>query len=133
MTENVQLTDPKYAEVAEEYEEDVLVVGVPEAFANFSMSGSYPRQALVHPRTFQQLYIGSAMTENVLEADPEYAEVAKEYEDDVLIVSVPEAFPSFLKSSSYPRQARVYNPYFSAIIMFVCALSFEEKDLHHLM
>jgi hypothetical protein len=34
--------------VAEEYEEDVLVVGVLEAFTNFSMSSSYPRQAPVH-------------------------------------------------------------------------------------
>jgi hypothetical protein len=27
----------------------------------------------------------------------------------------------------------MHNLYFSAIIMFFCALSFEEKDLHHLM
>ena len=39
--------DQEYAEVAEKYEEDVLVAGVPEAFINFSMSGSYPWQAPV--------------------------------------------------------------------------------------
>jgi len=73
------------------------------------------------------------MTENVPEADPEYAEVAEEYEEDVLIVGVPEAFTNFSISGSYPRQAPMHNPYFSAIIMFVCTLSFEEKDLHHVM
>ena len=35
MTENVPWADPKYAEVAKEYEEEVLVVGVPEAITNF--------------------------------------------------------------------------------------------------
>jgi hypothetical protein len=31
-------------------------------------------------------------------------------------------------------EAPVHNSYFSVIIVFVCALiSFEEKDLHHLM
>jgi len=47
MTDNVWEADQEYAEVAEKYEEDVLVAGVPEAFINFSMSGSYPRQAPV--------------------------------------------------------------------------------------
>ena len=48
MTENVPEADPKYVEVAEEYEEDVLIASVPEAFTNFSMSGSYPTQAPMH-------------------------------------------------------------------------------------
>ena len=58
------------------------------------------------------MHIGSAMTKNVLEADPEYAEVAEEYEDDVLIVGVPKAFTNFLLSSCCLRQAQVHNPYF---------------------
>jgi len=41
MTENVPKIDPEYVEVAEKNEEDVLVIGVPEAFTNFLMSGSY--------------------------------------------------------------------------------------------
>ena len=40
--------------------------------------------------------IVSAMTENVLEADPKYAEVVEEYEEEVFIVGVPEAFTNFL-------------------------------------
>ena len=40
--------------------------------------------------------IGSAMTKNVPEADPKYAEVAVEYEEEVLVVGVPEAFTNFL-------------------------------------
>jgi hypothetical protein len=72
------------------------------------------------------MHIGSAMTENVPKAGPEYAE-------DVLVVGFPESFTNSLLSSSCPRQALVHNFYFSALIMFVCALSFEEKDLHHLM
>ena len=40
MTVNVPEADPEYAEVAEEYEEDVLVVGVPKAFTNFPVFGS---------------------------------------------------------------------------------------------
>jgi hypothetical protein len=55
MTENVWEADLEYVEEAEEYEEDVLVDGVPEAFTNSSMSGSYPRQAPVYNPTFQQL------------------------------------------------------------------------------
>ena len=41
MTDNVPEADPKYVEIVEEYEEDVLVIGVLEAFINFLMSGSY--------------------------------------------------------------------------------------------
>jgi hypothetical protein len=37
------------------------------------------------------IHIGSAMTENIPEADPEYAGVAKDYEDH----GVPEAFTNF--------------------------------------
>jgi len=37
------------------------------------------------------MHIGSAMTENVPEANTEYAEVAKAYEEDVLVVYVPES------------------------------------------
>jgi hypothetical protein len=57
------------------------------------------------------------MTENVPEASPKYVEVAKEYEEDVLVIGVPEAFTNFSLSGSYLRQASVYNPYFSAIII----------------
>ena len=57
------------------------------------------------------------MTENMPEADPEYAEVAKEYEEDVLVVGVPKAFINFPLSGSYLRQALMHNPYFSALIL----------------
>jgi hypothetical protein len=67
------------------------------------------------------------MTENMPEVDPEYAEVFE------VVFGVPEAFTNFSMSDSYPRQTPMHNPYFSAVIMFVCALSFEEKDLHHLI
>jgi hypothetical protein len=67
------------------------------------------------------MHIGSAMTKNVPEVDLKYAEVTEEYEEDVLIVGVPKAYTNFLLSSSYPRLAPVHNPYFSALIMFVCA------------
>jgi hypothetical protein len=73
------------------------------------------------------------MTENVPETDPESTKMTEEYEEDVLVIGVPEAFTNFSMCGSYLRQTPVYNPYFSTIIMFVCALSFEEKDLHHLM
>jgi hypothetical protein len=79
------------------------------------------------------MYIGSAITENMREVDPEYTEVAEEYEEDVLIISFPKAFTNFLLSGSCLR-APVHDPYFSAIIMFVYVLiGFGEKDLHHLM
>ena len=68
------------------------------------------------------------MTENVPEANPEYAEVA---EENVLVVGVLETFTNFPLSGSCLRQAPVHNPYFLAL--FICALSFEEIDLHHLM
>ena len=48
--------------------------------------------------------IGSAMIENVPEGDPEYAEVAKKYEEDVFVIGVPKAFTNFSMSSSYPRK-----------------------------
>jgi hypothetical protein len=73
------------------------------------------------------------MTENLPEADLESAEMTEEYEEDVLVVGVPKTFTNFLMCGSYLRQALMHNLYFSAIIMFFCALSFEEKDLHHLM
>ena len=63
------------------------------------------------------MHNGSTMTENVTEADPKYAEVAKEYKNEVLVVGVPKAFANFLLLSP--------NSYFSALIMFVCALSFD--------
>jgi hypothetical protein len=69
------------------------------------------------------------MTKNVPQADPENAEVAEEYKEDVLVVGVPKAFTNFPLTGSCPRQAPVHNPYFSALIMLVCVLSFEEKDL----
>jgi hypothetical protein len=43
------------------------------------------------------------MTKNVPEADTEYAEVAKEYEEDALVVGASEAFTNFSISGSYPR------------------------------
>jgi hypothetical protein len=49
------------------------------------------------------MHIGSAMTKNVTEADPKYAE-------DVLVVGVPEAFTNSLLSGPCPRQAPVHNP-----------------------
>jgi hypothetical protein len=51
------------------------------------------------------MHIGLAMTENVPKADPEYAEMAEEYEEDVLIICVPEALTNFMLSGSYSRQA----------------------------
>jgi hypothetical protein len=42
--------------------------------------------------------------------------VAEEYEEDILVVGVAEAFTNFLMSGSYLRQATVHNPYFLAII-----------------
>jgi hypothetical protein len=48
--------------------------------------------------------IGSAMAENVPKADPEYVEVAEKNEENVLVIGVPEAFPNFLMSGSYPRK-----------------------------
>jgi hypothetical protein len=60
------------------------------------------------------------MIKNVPEVDPEYVE-------DVLVVGAPEAVTNFSLSSSCPRQAPVHNPYFSTLIMFVCALSLRRK------
>jgi hypothetical protein len=77
------------------------------------------------------MHIGLAMTEKVPEANSKYTEVAEEHEEDVLVVGVPKTFTNFPLSGSYLRQAPVHNPYFLAL--FVCALSFEEIDLHHLM
>ena len=71
------------------------------------------------------MHIGSVMTEIVSEADTEYTEVAEEYEEDVLVVGVPKAFTNFPLSGSFLRQTPVHSPYFSALIMFVCALSFD--------
>jgi hypothetical protein len=62
---------------------------------------------------------------------PEYTEVPEEHKDDILVVGVPETFTIFPLSGSSLRQASEHNPYFLAL--FVCALSFEEIDLHHLM
>jgi hypothetical protein len=49
------------------------------------------------------MHIGLAMTENVQEANPEYAEVVEEDEEDVLVVGVPETFTNFPLSSSCLR------------------------------
>ena len=57
MTENIPEADPKYAEVAEKYEEDVLVIGVPEFFTNFSMFGSHPRKPQCITPTFQYFFL----------------------------------------------------------------------------
>ena len=46
------------------------------------------------------MHISSAMTKNVPEVDPEYAEVAEDYEEDVLIVGVPK--PSLTFRCSVP-------------------------------
>jgi hypothetical protein len=67
------------------------------------------------------------MTENMPEVDPEYTEVVE------VIVGVSEAFTNFSMSNTYPRQTSMHNSYFSAVIIFVYTLSFEEKDLHQLM
>jgi hypothetical protein len=45
VTEHVPKAGPEYVEVAEEYEEDVLVISVLQVFTKFSMSNSYPRQS----------------------------------------------------------------------------------------
>jgi hypothetical protein len=50
MTESVPEADLEYAE-------DVIVIGVSKAFTNFSLSGSYPRQAPVHNPYFSTLII----------------------------------------------------------------------------
>jgi len=68
------------------------------------------------------MHIGLAMTGNVPEANPEYAKVAEEHEEDVLVVGVSETFTNFSLSSSCLRQASVHNSNFLAV--FVCALSF---------
>ena len=47
-------------------------------------------------------------------------------------VGVRKSFTNFQLFGSCLRQVSVYNLYFLALIMFVYALSFEEKDLHHL-
>jgi hypothetical protein len=72
------------------------------------------------------MYRGSAMTESMLEVDPEYME-------DVLVVDVLEAFTDFHCLVLVQEMFWCITPYFSVVIMFVCALSFEVKDLHHLM
>ena len=79
------------------------------------------------------MHIGSVMTEIVSEADTEYTEVAEEYEEDVLVVGVPKAFTNFSMSSSYRRQTPVHNLLLFSNYYACCALSFEEKDLHHLL
>jgi hypothetical protein len=55
--------------------------------------------------------IGSAMIENVPEANPAYVGVAEKYDEDV--IGVPEAFTNFLMSGFYPRKPRCITPYFS--------------------
>ena len=35
--ENMPKTDPEFVKVAEKYEEDVLIIVVPEAFTNFPL------------------------------------------------------------------------------------------------
>ena len=54
------------------------------------------------------------MTENMQEADPEYAGVAEEHED-VRVVSFLEAFTNFPLSDSCPR-APVHNPTFQQLL-----------------
>jgi hypothetical protein len=41
------------------------------------------------------MHISFAMTENVPEANPEYAEVAEEHEEDVLVVGFPKPSLTF--------------------------------------
>jgi hypothetical protein len=52
------------------------------------------------------MHIGSVMTENVPEADPEYTEVAKEYEKDVLVVGVPDVFSNRTFQCPVPTQGK---------------------------
>jgi hypothetical protein len=62
------------------------------------------------------MHKGLAITKNVSETNPKYVEVAEEYEKEV-VVGVPEAFTNFPLFSP--------NSYFSALIMFICALIFD--------
>jgi hypothetical protein len=62
------------------------------------------------------MHKGLAITKNVSETNPKYAEVAEEYEKEVVVVGVPEAFTNFPLFN--------LNSYFSALIMFICALIF---------
>jgi hypothetical protein len=61
--------------------------------------------------------LGLAMTENVPEANSEYAEVAEEHEEDVLVVGVLETFTNFRLSGSCLKQAPVHNPYFLTLFV----------------
>ena len=54
------------------------------------------------------------MTENMREVDPDYVEVAEEYED-VHVVSFLVAFTNFPLSDSCPR-APVHNPTFQQLL-----------------
>ena len=56
LVRNVPEADSEYEEVAEKYEEDVLVIGVHEAFTNFSMSSSYPRKPRSITPTFRYFF-----------------------------------------------------------------------------
>jgi hypothetical protein len=55
MTENVWEEDPEYAKVAEEYEENVLVAGVPEASLTFRCSVPTQGKHRCITPNFQQL------------------------------------------------------------------------------
>jgi len=64
------------------------------------------------------MHIGSVITENL-----KYTEVAKEYEEEVLVVGVPKASTNFDRFLPKAEPAKVHNSYFSTFIMFIYALS----------
>ena len=68
------------------------------------------------------MHIGSTMTENVSEADPKYAEVAKEYEEEVLVVDVPEGFTNFPLFNPVQGKPQYITPTFQHL--FVWSLRF---------
>ena len=57
LVRNMPEADSEYEEVAEKYEEDVLVIGVHEAFTNFSMSGFNPRKPRSITSTFRYFFL----------------------------------------------------------------------------
>ena len=57
LVRNVPEADSEYEEVAEKYEVDVLVIGVHEAFTNFSMSGFNLRKPRSITSTFRYFFL----------------------------------------------------------------------------
>ena len=57
LVRNMPEADSEYEEVAEKYEVDVLVIGVHEAFTNFSMSGFNLRKPRSITSTFRYFFL----------------------------------------------------------------------------